>query len=994
MSIASGAAVLLAGAVVAVGFGAASAQDIAAPAARLASLPGGDHVLVRGARTDLVPAPGHGAGAITSTVNGRTAVVPADVLAHVGSLDDYQVSGPTGAQVQPRYAMSLLHVTATDHEGAKAAAEVVVVNTDDPARATWDGVMSAGDSRIEVPAGHYSVAVGIFDSDAKGDVTEADLLSATDVTVTSAGTTVALDGRSARPLTFTTPRPSTFGAAAVAWNRGTATNLATLSIGAVAGTPLYVGSAAAPAHGVLDYDVVGRQTGPGYAYVVDVPRTDHIPADQTYAVPASSLATVDSSYPTDQPGQDIGVYDGWQVAGGGPSLPDLPELTVHAPTSDRRYVSAGAPLRYDGLLLPNNSLDGELERRIVLTAGEHLTLPWRGGLIVPAPATYDGPCFLCRQGNTLHGIDAMDTDSAGDIGQWSDGPTTLTEDGTTIYSGTTMGVLFDKTLPAAKHHYVYSIDTTHDTSTTELSTHSQISWGYDSAQVTASTVPASWNCTPCAPEPILYASTSLTEDGHDSVEPGPANVTVSFQHQAYAPDPAVTSASVSVSYDDGATWLPTTVTSPDAHHAVGTWTVPADAKPGYLAVRLHAMDAAGSTVDETVHHAALVNAPGGIAGSSSGGSTSGDSAVCPAAAAGHVRCLAVVASRSAAPAGAVASRSAAPAGLARADLLSAYKLPDTGGAGRTVAIVDAHDDPTAEADLAVYRATYGLPACTTANGCFTKLNEHGRTSPLPPYDPSDDWSIEVSLDLDMVSAVCPLCHITLVESDDTDTASMGTAERAATGSGAVAVSNSWGGDESSADIAFDSAFSHAGVAVTASSGDNGFEQASWPASLSTVVAVGGTTLKKAVAVDGTTLKKAGNARGWTETAWSGSGSGCSAYTAKPDWQHDAHCPMRTAADVAAVADPKTGLAVYVQGSWGVVGGTSASSPIVVAMIALAGNSASMGTARYVYQHAGALFDVTSGSNANWDCGGDYLCTAGKGYDGPTGLGTPDGLGAL
>jgi subtilase family serine protease len=331
-----------------------------------------------------------------------------------------------------------------------------------------------------------------------------------------------------------------------------------------------------------------------------------------------------------------------------------------------------------------------------------------------------------------------------------------------------------------------------------------------------------------------------------------------------------------------------------------------------------------------------------------------------------------------------AKSKALPRGFARTDLVAAYQLPATGGSGRTVAVVDAHDDPTAEADLAVYRKTYGLAACTSGNGCFKKVNGRGKTSPLPPYDPSDDWSDEVSLDLDMVSAVCPDCRILLVEADDASAAALAAAERAAIGSGAAAVSNSWGADESTETQSLSSAFQHSGVAVTASSGDGGFQQAAWPASLAGVIAVGGTSLAKAPSTS----------RGWTESAWSGAGSGCSAYVAKPAWQHDAHCTWRTAADLSAVADPTTGLAVYAQGSWGVFGGTSASSPIIAAMIALAGNPAQLATAQYVYSHAASLNDVVSGSNAHWDCGGDYLCDAVKGYDGPTGLGTPDGLGAL
>ena len=154
-----------------------------------------------------------------------------------------------------------------------------------------------------------------------------------------------------------------------------------------------------------------------------------------------------------------------------------------------------------------------------------------------------------------------------------------------------------------------------------------------------------------------------------------------------------------------------------------------------------------------------------------------------------------------------------------------------------------------------------------------------------------------------------------------------------------------------------------------------------------------------LAVGGTSLYAADNSRGWTEKAWSGAGSGCSAYVAEPSYQKDKHCNMRTIADVSAVADPYTGVAVYDStpdpfgGStgWLVAGGTSASSPFIAGVIGLAGNAKTFTTAN-AYQHLASLFDVVGRSNGI--CGNDYLCTAKKGYDGPTGLGTPNGVGAL
>jgi subtilase family serine protease len=321
---------------------------------------------------------------------------------------------------------------------------------------------------------------------------------------------------------------------------------------------------------------------------------------------------------------------------------------------------------------------------------------------------------------------------------------------------------------------------------------------------------------------------------------------------------------------------------------------------------------------------------------------------------------------------------ATPYGYGPGDLQRAYNLPTGRGSGRTVAVVDAYDDPSAESDLATYRRTFGLPPCTTANGCFKKLNQNGGTSP-----PSADagWAGEISLDLDMVSAVCPRCAILLVEASSSYLSDLGTAVNTAVSHGARFVSNSYGGSESSADTSYDSRYyNHPGVAITASSGDGGYA-AAYPAASKYVISVGGTS-----------LRSGSNARGWNETVWNGSGSGCSSYDAKQSWQADTGCRKRTATDVAAVADPSTGVAVY-EGGWQVYGGTSASSPIIAAIYALAGTPGSGSyPAAYLYSHPAALHDVTSGSNGS--CGGSYLCAARAGYDGPTGLGTPNGITAF
>ncbi|WP_441251643.1 putative Ig domain-containing protein [Kitasatospora sp. McL0602] len=328
----------------------------------------------------------------------------------------------------------------------------------------------------------------------------------------------------------------------------------------------------------------------------------------------------------------------------------------------------------------------------------------------------------------------------------------------------------------------------------------------------------------------------------------------------------------------------------------------------------------------------------------------------------------------------------AASGFGPADLTAAYRLP-AGGSGQTVAIVDAMDDPNAESDLAAYRANYGLPACTTANGCFRKIDQNGGTR-YP--SPDSGWAGEISLDVDMVSAVCPACHILLVEAASATTDDLGAAVNQAVAQGAKFVSNSYGGSEDSSVVSADSQyFNHPGVAITVSAGDSNTGP-EYPATSQYVTAVGGTA-----------LKRDSSARGWSETVWrtsssEGTGSGCSAYIAKPSWQKDTGCSRRMEADVSAVADPATGVAVYQTyggSGWAVYGGTSASAPIIASAWALAGAPAAGDRAgQYPYAHTGSFNDVTSGNNGS--CSVAYFCNAGTGYDGPTGLGTPNGVGGF
>lgn len=322
-----------------------------------------------------------------------------------------------------------------------------------------------------------------------------------------------------------------------------------------------------------------------------------------------------------------------------------------------------------------------------------------------------------------------------------------------------------------------------------------------------------------------------------------------------------------------------------------------------------------------------------------------------------------------------------PSGYGPSDLRDAYGLPSSSTTA-TVAIVDAYDDPKAEADLAVYRTQYGLPACTTDNGCFRKVNQNGSATPLPAQDTG--WAGEISLDTQMVSAVCPSCHILLVEAASNGDTDLFAALDRAVRMGARFVSNSWGDNEDPSQASFDAALDHPGVVITVSTGDDG-AGTDYPATSRFVTAVGGTT-----------LRRSSNARGWSESAWGGAGSGCSRYNAKPSWQDaSTGCGRRADADVAAVADPSTGVAVYQSygaSGWTIYGGTSVAAPIVASVYALAGTPGPDDyPASYPYANAGLLHDVTSGHNGGCQT---VICRAGAGWDGPTGLGTPDGVRAF
>ncbi|MEU4303402.1 S53 family peptidase [Kitasatospora aureofaciens] len=322
-----------------------------------------------------------------------------------------------------------------------------------------------------------------------------------------------------------------------------------------------------------------------------------------------------------------------------------------------------------------------------------------------------------------------------------------------------------------------------------------------------------------------------------------------------------------------------------------------------------------------------------------------------------------------------------PPGLSPRDLRRAYNLFGKYGGGRTVAITVAFHHPNLESDLAVYRRQFHLPPCTTASGCLRVINQNGGSTLPTTVDP--EWSFEEAIDVDMVSAACPDCHILVVEDDSAFFTNLFAGFDQAVAQGAKFISNSWTLPEASFEPDFDFHFNHPGVAMTFSSGDTA-GQTFYPSASPYVTSVGGTS-----------LRPAHNRRGFVESAWSGTGCGCSLFESKPAFQHDTICPNnRTTADVSAVSDPATGVAVYTtspipDGStgWVVAGGTSVATPLVAGMYALAGNPAP-GTFpnSYPYARPRDFFDITTGAADGFP--------AMPGYDAPTGIGTPDGVDGL
>jgi hypothetical protein len=926
-----------------------------------------------------------------------------DGVEHVALASAQPAAAPTGK-------LYTLTVKAFDRLGHRLnGGTAVATNADNVENYLGAQAFFNGELAFSVPAGVYSVDayVGTRERDGSLDYT---LAAAPEVNVTR-DTTVILDARKGTRFSASLDQPTSQVVADLNYQRnGTVGVSFTDSFTAFGTTPLYATPTAQVHTGQL-YFYPGLRLGDADGsvdhamYDLEFPYVGAIPADLSHAVSAGDLATIDARYHSAVPGRaEIEARQGampWQA------VSVFAASNVVAPLRRTEYVLPRPDLTWlQFVAVDGPDFFGFVEDALrTYQPGEHATVDWAAQPMAPGiQQQLDAvqACPACRSGDTL-GFELWGYTNGADQFMLPD-PTmtenlTLYQDGTQI--GQARGGFASFPVGAAPASYRLVYDGARQASWWPSSTQTHTEWTFPSSERPADRLPPGWTCggkaggggrdvtaAPgqdggCSFEPLLLARYD-TGASIDDVVPanGPATVEVDLTHQIGAAASPVTSFAAQVSYDDGTSWTDVPASRlADGQYRLNYTQPPLDATSGFASLHVTAADAAGSAIDQTITRAYPLAVTAPLPPPSGRPDAATTRACATPTVAPYAQCTALIN----AAAGVSADE---PTGYGPADIQSAYRIPAGGqGQGRTVAIVDAYDNPNAEADLAAYREHYGLPACTTANGCFRKINQHGATAPLPIPDPG--WGLEISLDLDAVSAACPACKIVLVEADSSSLLDLLPAAQAAAALGVDAISNSYDSrGEFAAERLFEPYYRDLRVPMLFSTGDYGYGNGA--------ILIGGIGYPSAsqyvVAVGGTSLVRDSGARGWAETAWDGATSGCSAYIHKPGWQKDQLCDMRTVADISADADPATGLAVYDTfgfDGWLQVGGTSLAAPLVASMYAMAGIAGKPGYPGDNYRDRSALFDVAGGSNGT-NCSGTYLCNAVPGYDGPTGLGSPNG----
>lgn len=959
------------------------------------------------------------------------------------------LAGAPAPRVRPAFPMHTLTVTGTTPAGKPDTGDLVFVfDVNDPAALpSFGSFFDHGTAKYSVPTGTYWAMSAFSQPFDHGRLANLRLDVLPQFTV-RASKTVHLDGRAANSkVAIATPRPAVIKAEAMTTIRSAPGAPAT-SVGWLvpfAGDSILVNPVRRhTTDGTLrSYTYAQLTSPPGrgipYAYALNFVGPPGTIPPQRFTVRQADLATLSERY-----FQDRASTGAWEASGGtryeilnaGTSTADVP---LHLPGRLTMYLSARPAMLWETAYLAYRSLPfgqtagGQASEPLVLHPGRHLSEIWNDYPLHPAPnSIFPGVDFgevrssADRSGDTLNlDLTAFSDNQPGHAGHGllADlpgrtsplrGSYALYQNGVKIAGGNALPVTggFGDTQVSAKLKpgpsvVRFALTASRASSRYRLSAVSHDVWTWHTRRRPNVRLPQPWLCDftvtsdrRCAVEPMMTLDYQVAGlDLFGRAHPGQQAISFTAGHIQLAPASRITRAAMTVSYDGGKTWHPARVTRISADKFRGVFTAPAGAT---VTVRTSAADAAGGTITETITSAYQTSAAGFPTHSASSSirlsrpPSSRLRAACEPNRPGQARCLTLYEPQTAvnrAIAAGLSGPAAQPKGWGAQAIESAYKLPVSVDPHQTIAIVDAQSTPHLAADLAFYRKHYGLPPCLAQTGCLRIVNQKGQAAPLPAADPLG-WGVEETLDVAMVSASCPLCKILVVEARSPAFADLAAAENTAVRLGAQVISNSYGGGENGFDQPYASAYHHPGHAIVASSGDEGFGAAISPANLATVTAVGGTQ-----------LTRASNSRGWTEHVWDtggATGSGCSAYVAKPSWQHDPHCPGRTTADVSAlawnIALYDTSLRPIGLGPWLRIGGTSAAAPIIAGVIGLAGNAAHI-TPRYPYLHRTHLFDITSGNNTlfgppNKACGDDYLCVARPGYDAPTGLGTPDGTGGF
>ncbi len=1017
-----------------------------------------------------------------------------------GSAGAARVRHRPGPVTRPSFGLHTLTIKATDLSGKPDAGDlVIVINADNPARFSDLGAaiefFDHGIAKFSEPAGHY-FAIGFFTPFKRGAVVATRITVLPRFSVSRDRTVRTSERAASSEITMVTARRAISVDDVFELIQTPAVGQRLNFSFDAAGLPMWispthqrpaVGKLATVTSAVLTSPRAHRPNGPGYMYELSYQNLSGLIPRQFFTIKQNSLAALSTRFYSSKPlPEGFGFQGVYPIESGDLLLVDLLGLgggfAVEAHSqAPLLYLTANPSLTWFFSLARSQSLgDGtgffaqQTDSRSFRPG--HYIQAWNQYPLHPAPSVdlpgmvgqSPFPASASRAGNEVtiflwpftdnqpghEGVPNLNLVEPGVkfVGQYE-----FDQNGVRIAGGSSDAFFWQAKVKPKPSVIRFTLDEIRSGPPYRLSAHTHSVWTWRSAPNPSATVPRAWLCGSslvddftrrCSAQDLLrleYKVAAMRPDG--SVPAGRQALTVTVTHfQPYTAAAKVTQVRVLVSFDNGRTWREAAISGRGRGRFLARYTTPRTARSAEL--RVTAADTAGSTVTETLPLAYRIAPRRAV--------PSALRPACPVARPRVARCFVLYEPHL--PVNLAAGPGVAPAGWGAKALEAAYKLPVDRRTHQTVAVSIAFDTPRLERYLAIYRKQFGLPPCTTANGCFRKVNQRGFSTRMPPSGVGTGWDLEATLDVSMISAACPTCHILVVEASDASLANLAVSENTAARLGAQVISNSYGSSESGFSQALAADYDHPGHTVVVSSGDLGFTSAQFPANLRTVTAVGGTE-----------LSRAHNARGWREQVWitpfsGASGSGCSAYVAKPAWQRGVlggrppraaqrgvlggrppraaqrgvlggrppraaqrgvlggrppraaqrgvlggrppraaqrgalACGMRTSADVSAVADH---VAVYNAdyGGWQVVAGTSASAPLIAGIYGLAGNATSI-SAGYAYRHAHSLFDVAVGNNdvingtGGASCDFDYLCVARTGYDAPTGLGTPDGIGAF